>query len=99
MARSSDEARTAPLAKVNPETPEVSHAEPPPSSRGSGAARVLGGSASLTHVRQEFRMSMGVMTDPTSLAEYEQAVPGCGKDILQRFFDRSRERSGTRRPR
>ena len=36
-------------------------------------------------------MSMGVMTDPTSLAEYEQAVPGCGKDILQRFFDRTEQ--------
>jgi uncharacterized membrane protein len=38
-------------------------------------------------VHEEFRMSVGVLTDPKSLAEYEQAAPGSAAKILEKFFD------------
>jgi uncharacterized membrane protein len=34
-------------------------------------------------------MSVGLLTDPRSLAEYEQAVPGAGKAILDKFFEQT----------
>src|SRR5262249_6312182 len=43
--------------------------------------------ASISQYREEFRMSVGVLTDPRSLAEYEQVVPGYGAKILDKFFE------------
>jgi hypothetical protein len=40
--------------------------------------------------REEFRVSFGVMTDPRSIAEYENAIPGAGAKILESFFEQTR---------
>ncbi|WP_437590233.1 DUF2335 domain-containing protein [Sorangium sp. So ce1000] len=41
----------------------------------------------VSHVHEEFRMSVGVLTDPKSLAEYEQVAPGYASKILDKFFE------------
>jgi hypothetical protein len=45
--------------------------------------------AALTRVESEYRMSIGVLTDPRSLAEYENAIPGAGKGILEKFYEQT----------
>ena len=42
--------------------------------------------ASVTMTRSEVRLSYGVLTDPKSLAEYEQVVPGYGAKILDTYL-------------
>ena len=44
-------------------------------------------SASISHVHEEVRVSVGVLTDPKSLAEYEAVAPGSATKILEKFFE------------
>jgi uncharacterized membrane protein len=81
------------LALPNPPASEVvsgeeiplNHVEIPSKSK-SAADRTT---TSIRTSSGEFRMSVGVLTDPRSLAEYEQAVPGSGKAILDKFFQQT----------
>lgn len=74
----------------------IAHSADLPELTDSAGRQVSGIRQSVAVSQVKGRISVGIMTDPQSLGEYEQAVPGCGSTIIDKFFHQT-EREQTHR--